>query len=112
MKRISFDGKTFRVTNTAPNGLVNDKTIFYFQHIGNLITATYKGGRVKTGFLIGKLHEGKLEFQYSQMHDDESLNGGYSVCEIQFTEDGRIKLVEHFEWSDGQKGTNILEELE
>ena len=111
MTRISFDGKAMRTVSTAPNGVIDEKTIFHFQQIGNLITATYKGGRVKTGFLIGKINNEKLEFQYTQMHDDESINGGCSLCEIKITEDGRIKLVEHFQWANGEKGTNIIEEL-
>ena len=109
--RISFDGKTFRASKTAPNGVVSEKTIFYFQHIGNMITAKYLGGKVKNGFLIGKINNEKLEFQYTQMHDDESISGGHSLCEIELTDDGRIKLVEHFQWSNGEKGTNIIEEL-
>ncbi len=112
MKRISFDGKVMFASTTDPNGMINEKTIFYFQQVGNLITAKYAGGKVKTGFLIGKLENDKLKFHYSQMHDDESLDGGQSVCEIEMAEDGRIKLTEHFEWSSGEKGINIIEEIE
>jgi len=111
MKRISFDGKAMRAVFTDPNGVINEQTIFYFQQIGNLITAKYAGGKVKTGFLIGKLENDKLKFHYTQMHDDESLNGGHSVCEIEITNDGRIKLTEHFEWASGEKGVNVIEEI-
>jgi len=30
MKRISFDGKAMSATKTAPNGVIDEKTIFYF----------------------------------------------------------------------------------
>ena len=112
MKRISFDGKVMFASTTDPKGMINEKTIFYFQQVGNLITAKYAGGKVKTGFLIGKFKNDQLEFHYTQMHNDESLNGGHSVCGIEMAEDGRIKLIEHFEWSSGDKGINIIEEIE
>jgi hypothetical protein len=111
MNRISFDGKAMRASSTAPNGVIDEKTIFHFQQIGNLITAKYAGGKVKTGFLIGKMIDDKFEFHYTQMHEDESLNGGHSLCEIEITEDGRIRLIEHFEWTSGKKGINIIEEI-
>ena len=46
------------VRSTAPNGVINANTIFHFQQIENLITAKYEGGKIKTGFLIGKINEG------------------------------------------------------
>ena len=112
MKTFSFDGKTMHASSSAPNAVINEQTIFYFQQVGQLITAKYAGGKVKTGFLIGKLSDGKLEFRYTQMHEDESLAGGHSLCEIELTKAGRIKLTEHFEWSSGEKGVNIIEEVQ
>ena len=111
MRRILFDGKAMRATSTAPNGIIDENTIFHFQQIGNLITATYKGGKIKTGFLIGKIKNNKLEFQYTQMHEDEKLAGGHSVCSIELAKNGGIKLIEHFRWSSGEKGINIIEEI-
>ena len=96
---------------TAPYGVINENTIFRFKQKGDIIKAKYAGGKVKAGFLIGKLTDNKFEFQYTQMHDDNSLHGGHSLCEIEFSGDGRLRLVEHFEWSSGQKGINVIEEV-
>ena len=112
MKVFSFDGKRMNATVTAPNGAINENTIFHFKQKGDLITAKYAGGKVTAGFLIGKISSGKFEFQYTQMHEDYSLHGGHSICEIDIAKDGRLKLTEYFEWSSGEKGINVIEELE
>ena len=95
---------------TASNGVVNHETIFHFKEVDGIISAEYAGGKVKHGYLVGKIIEGKLAFQYSQIHDDGEKDGGHSVCDIETLADGRIQLVEHFVWSEGT-GTNIIAEL-
>jgi len=98
-------------TSTAPNGVINENTIFHFKEEEDFITAKYAGGKVKAGFLIGKIEKSKFEFQYTQLYEDHSLNGGHSVCEIEITSDSRIRLIEHFEWASGEKGINVIEEI-
>jgi hypothetical protein len=106
----SFDKKKMNAVKTAPNGVVNLETIFHFKEVDEVITAEYSGGRIKHGYLVGKVIEGKLAFQYSQLQDDGEKDSGHSVCDIIVLPDGRIQLVEHFVWSEGT-GTNIIEEI-
>lgn len=106
----SFDNKKMNAVKTASNGVVNHETIFHFKEEDGIITAEYAGGRVKHGYLTGKIIEDKLAFQYAQVHDDGEKDGGHSVCDIEILPDGRIQLIEHFVWSEGV-GTNIIEEL-
>lgn len=109
---FEFDGKTMNAPVTAPNGVINAETIFQFEQEGELITAEYAGGGVKMGYLIGKMVGGKFEFQYTQMDQSGRLDGGHSLCDLEQTEDGRIRIIEHFEWSTQEgKGTNVIEEL-
>lgn len=106
----SFDGRKMNATKTASNGVVNHETIFCFHEFNGMIVAEYAGGKVKHGYLIGKINSGKLEFQYTQLHEDNQLDGGYSICDIEILSDDRIRLVENFKWSSGE-GSNIIEEL-
>jgi len=106
----SFHNQKMNAVKTASNGVVNHETIFHFKESDDKITAEYAGGRIRQGYLTGKIIEGKLAFQYAQMHEDGEKDGGHSVCDIEILPDARIQLVEHFVWSEGT-GTNIIEEL-
>ena len=97
MSRISsFDGRIMNEVKTVTNGAVNHETIFRFIEKDGLTCAEYVGGKVKFGYLIGKISNGKFELQYTQIHTDIRLDGGYSTCEIELLGDGRIRLVEYF----------------
>jgi hypothetical protein len=53
-----------------------------------------------------------LQFRYSQVDMDGRIDGGYSTCEISRMEDGRIRLLEHFQWESREgTGTNVFEEI-
>lgn len=100
------------VTSTATNGIVNADTIFTFNQEGDVVSASYQGGPIRMGHLIGVVSQGLLRFRFAQLGMDGSLHGGASECEIKLTGEGRLRLVEHFKW-ESQEGTgiNIFEEL-
>jgi hypothetical protein len=106
----SLDGRKMNAIKTAPNGVVGHETIFNFKEADGVISAEYAGGQVKHGYLVGKIIEEKLAFQYTQLHEDGKMDSGHSVCDIEMLPDGRVRLVEHFVWGEGV-GTNIIEEL-
>ena len=100
------------VTKTDGIGVVNSDTYFDFKQEGYIVTASYKGGGINTGYLIGKLNNNKLEFRYAQLQTDGKLDGGHSSCEVNVLEDGRMQIVEHFQWESREgTGTNIFEEI-
>jgi len=112
MDEISLDGLRMHATQTAPNGMINAETIFEFRQEGELVDATYAGGRVRRGHLVGMLRSGRLEFRFAQVDTQGAIDGGVSCCDIERTPDGRVRLVEHFEWGSQEgSGTNIIEEL-
>ena len=109
---IKLDNIRMNVTETDANGLVNADTIFEFTQDGSMVTAKYAGGGIQTGFLVGVLNGNSLTFRYAQLQTDGKLDGGQSVCEVSKTEDGRIRLVEHFQWeSRPGTGINVFEEI-
>ena len=101
------------VTTTASTGVVNKDTIFEFEQIGNIVSAKYSGGKIAKGYLIGLLSNNILEFRYTQVQNNSILDGGYSKCEVELLKNGKIKLIEKFNWEsrDGS-GENIFEEVE
>ena len=106
----SLDGLQMNAVHTASTGVVNAETIFEFHQTGSHVHASYAGGRVVRGFLVGKVEGARLEFRYCQLHEDGELDGGHSVCELQRSDEGLLQIVEHFDW-DGGQGTNVIQEL-
>ena len=109
---ISLDGVRMTVTQTAPGGVVDDRTIFEFSQAGNIVEARYAGGEVAAGYLIGHFIEGKLTFRYVQTTADERLDSGISKCDVERGDDGRLRLVEHFEWATREGvGINVFTQI-
>jgi hypothetical protein len=77
------------------------------------VIAEYKGGRIKKGLLVGTINGKEFKFRYCQIQTDYKFDKGISSCELSLNENGKIRLIEHFEWKSrqGEKGTNIFEEI-
>jgi hypothetical protein len=101
-----------RVVQTAPNGIVGSDTIFEFSQEGDIVTASYSGGRVRVGYIVGILKAATLSFRYCQVSDEDQVDGGLSNARIESTDGGRLRLIESFKWEsrDGS-GENIFEEI-
>lgn len=109
----SLDGVRMRVVVPAEVGEVNADTLFTFAQQGSTVSARYAGGTVQLGHLVGTLTSDRLEFRYTQVGRDGHVDGGHSVCDIGRLADGRVRVVEHFQWeSRVGSGTNVLEEVE
>ena len=101
------------VITTSENGVVNKNTIFEFTQTDELVFAEYKGGQIKKGFLVGNMAGDQLTFSFCQLQLDGKLDNGCSSCDLSINENGKIILVEHFEWASrpGEFGTNIFQEI-
>lgn len=97
-------------TQTAPNGAIGPDTIFEFTQRGEIVEARYAGGLVRVGCLVGVLREAQLEFRYAQIHEDSSIHGGHSRCEVAWHH-GKLRIIERFQWANGDEGLNVIEEL-
>jgi hypothetical protein len=110
-ENMNLHGLKMRVVQTAPNGVVGWDTILEFAQVGNAVTASYSGGRVGIGPLVGILKDDTLSFRYCQISDGDQIDGGSSNSRVEMIDDGRLRLIESFDWEsrDGG-GVNILEE--
>jgi hypothetical protein len=63
---INYNGRTFVSVENTTNGEVSSKTYFEYKQEGNILTATYYGGEIVEGSMIGIVGDyGVLEFNYN-----------------------------------------------
>jgi len=113
LSAFDLNGKCFNVTETAAAGVVDQETEFRFRQDDNIVTASYAGGQIRQGYLVGKLDGAALHFRYCQIQIDGRIDGGESHCTIERQDGGRLRIVERFEWASrpGETGVNVFEEL-
>ena len=109
---MNLNKRKMHVVRTAPNGVVGRDTIFDFSQEGTVVTATYSGGRIRVGYLVGLMEDAALSFRYCQISDDGRIDGGSSSARIEAMDGGKVRLVESFRWdSKDGSGENIIEEI-
>jgi hypothetical protein len=111
---INYDGRKFVLIENTPNGDVSSNTIFEYKQEGHILSATYQGGDIITGTILGIVKEnGCLKLRYVHVNIKNEIRGGqcYSIPEILV--DGRIRLHENWKWldHDQSEGESIVEEI-
>jgi hypothetical protein len=110
---MNLHGKTFRVTATAAQGVVNKHTRLDFAQCDQRVLGRYMGGTIVRGCLVGTLAGSSLSFKYAQREADGHIHGGRSVCSLQVSRAGRLRLVERFVWDTRVgSGVNVFEEVD
>jgi len=109
---VALDGKTFKVIATASVGVVDDRTLFTFHEQDNVVSAEYRGGAIRLGYLVGTFCGGRLHCRYVQVDTADQLDSGFAECDLDQTVGGRLRLHEHFRWDSREgSGINVLEEV-
>jgi hypothetical protein len=112
MQMTSLDGRRFRPPDDATGGDVGMSTEFAFCQDGNMIWASYDGGRVRKGFLVGTSDGVYAEFRYTQLLTDGTTASGWSRDRIETLADGKVRLHEAWRWeSKIGAGTSVLNEV-
>jgi hypothetical protein len=112
MKAINLGGVVMCVSSTDDRGVVDAETRLYFTQKESRVFARYIGGSVRRGCLVGTLYGSELAFRYTQVEDSGQIHGGRSICEVQCSEQGGLRVVEHFTWATRSgSGTNIFEKI-
>lgn len=109
---MNLDAKLMRVASVSSTDGIDASTIFRFRQSGGTVWASYSGGNILQGFLIGAFDGKALTFDYIQVTRNGRRDKGASRCELIVSADGLLQLTERFEWAsrDGS-GVNILEEI-
>lgn len=113
---IDYNDKTFRPVSNTANGDVNEETLFHYQQQSFLVSATYGGGQVLFGHLIGLANaEGMMEISYHHITQEGNIRTGICVTKPELLPDGRIRLHENWRWTNGGdeavEGQSVLEEV-
>ncbi|MCC7452683.1 MAG: n-acetylglutamate synthase [Crocinitomix sp.] len=110
---MNYNDKKFRPISNTENGETSNETLFHYKQVGNILTSEYAGGRIKHGHLIGLVDDsGIIEMRYHQVNDKNELMTGICISRPEILKNGKIRLLESWEWTSGDKskGTSIIEE--
>lgn len=107
----SLDGRRFRGAGGGVS--VSASTVFVFaEDRDGVVTASYAGGDVVRGTLVGRRDGSVVTFSYSQLTVSGSLDSGHSTDRLEVLDDGRLRLHESWSWdSRSGSGESVLEEL-
>lgn len=94
----TLDGRTFASLAHTDGGEVGPETVFEYHESDGEIWASYSGGAVHRGFLVGTRDDDTLRFRYSQLNRDGETSSGRCIAEITTTESGRLRLEETWAW--------------
>ncbi len=111
---INYNGRIFVSVENTVNGEVSSQTIFQYKQINHIIQATYRGGDIVQGMLIGTGKEdGCLQFRYNHVNLRNEIRGGECISTPEILPDGRIRLYERWKWLDAEntEGSSIIEEI-
>jgi len=92
----------------------DDGTIFKYEQTGAMVVATYSGGSIRFGHLLGQVQEDdKLVFRYHHIDSDGELRTGRCTTTPEVLESGKLRLHERWQWTCGDRssGRSILEEI-
>ena len=109
-----YNGRIFVLQNNTSNGELNAPTEFRYRQAGSFVWATYSGGGIQTGTLIGSADsEGVLEGEYHYVNRSGWLRSGMCRIVPETLAEGRLRLHERRRWTDegDTEGLSVLEEI-
>lgn len=111
---ISYDGRRFHSVENSASGEVGPETVFAYRQDGEVVSATYEGGGVRSGVLIATADgEGNLDARYGHVNASGKLMTGECRTTPEVLPDGRLRLHEEWRWTsgDGSSGRSLVEEI-
>lgn len=111
---IDYDGRRFRSVENSASGEVGPETVFAYKQDGDVVSATYEGGDVRSGVLIATADDGgNLDARYAHVNAAGGLMTGECRSTPEVLPDGRIRLHEEWRWTsgDGSSGRSVVEEI-
>lgn len=111
---INYNNKQFRSVGNTENGEVSSDTLFSYQQNGQIILASYEGGQILKGNLVGKVNnEGQIEMRYQHLNQQMEFMTGKCVSTPEVLPNGKIRLHEKWQWTSGDcsEGESVIEEV-
>ncbi|MBZ4190500.1 hypothetical protein [Niabella beijingensis] len=111
---INYHNKKFRPVRISENSETSPDTIFHYTQEGAIVTASYSGGSVVKGHLMGLVNEeGVIQLCYHQVNEKGQLMTGRCRSTPEQLPGGKIRLHEVWQWTSGDQseGTSVIEEF-
>lgn len=111
---VNFGGRRFRSVENSASGEVSPETVFAYSQDGDVVSATYGGGGVRSGVLIAKVdNQSNLDARYAHVNASGGLMTGECRTTPEVLPDGRLRLHEEWRWTsgDGSSGRSVVEEI-
>jgi len=110
-RHLNYDGREFRSIAPATSYGSDGPTGHYHQ-LRDLVWAEFAGGEVRMGRLVGRCSpDGTLSAGYVQVLIDGRTIAGEVISWPTVLADGRIRLRERWQRSDGTSGVSWIEEM-
>ncbi|MEM6319388.1 MAG: n-acetylglutamate synthase [Bacteroidota bacterium] len=110
----SYHGRAFRSVSNSSSGEVSNETTFFYKQKGHIISAKYEGGGIAKGNLLGTVEaDGTIQMSYQHWNVDNEFRAGVCTSKPEILPNGKIRLYETWEWTDGIEGCgqSIIEEI-
>lgn len=111
---MRIGGCLFKTVSSSDSSQTNEDTIFKYEQVTDLVMATYSGGDIRYGQMIGKiLEDGTLDLRYQHMDRAGEIKTGICRTRVETMPSGRLRLYEDWQWTCGSeaKGQSILDEI-
>jgi hypothetical protein len=112
---INYDGRVFRSLSNSEGGDVSGETTFRYRQRGEVVWATYAGGAVLFGTLLATMDgDGNLQMRYQHVAVGGAFKSGRCRSRPEVLPDGRLRLYEQWQWTDGAdgEGASVIEEVD
>ncbi len=109
-----YGGRLFRPIEMSKTSQTSLDTIFKYEQNGDMVTATYSGGDIRFGHIIGCVDaDGILDMRYQHITRDGEIMTGYCVTTPEIMPNGKMRLHEKWKWTCGhrERGRSLLEEM-
>jgi Domain of unknown function (DUF3291) len=94
-----LDGRTLRAERRSQEGDCTADTLFTYAVDGEAVRASYRGGGIRSGQLLGVPRDGLLEARYEHVTDQGQTRAGECVSAVEPLPDGRLRLHEAWWWT-------------
>ena len=112
--KINYENRKFRLVRNTESGEVGSDTVFHYHQTDRIVWAEYSGGEILIGHLIANCDEdGNLDMRYQHVNRRCELKTGKCRSTPQVMNDGRLRLHEKWQWTDGDgaSGESVIEEV-
>ena len=111
---LIYDGRRLTVISNTGKGDMRPGQLFVYRQDGPRVWSVYHSNEARFGSLVASVDaEGKLDMRYQQLDPNGTPRTGRGVTTPERLEDGRLRLREEWQWTngDGSRGETVLEEV-